>query len=182
MLADLQRTLAEQARTLASRTRARQLTGADPRIAKFVEALEQAAESVFTDIQVAFQQGGGGGGGMAGRDLSELFELEMDLEKNQYETESPVAFDSQGGSEQQEVDEAIRKLQELARRQEQLAEQAYRRNGLTERERWQQESLRRETEEQASRAKKASKASRARRTRTVSRVRAARARSKPSIS
>ncbi len=103
------------------------------------------AESMFTDIQVAFQQGGGGGGGMAGRDLSELFELEMDLEKNQYETESPVAFDEQ--SPQQEVDEAIRKLQELARRQEQLANQANRRNGLTERERWQQESLRRETEE-----------------------------------
>jgi hypothetical protein len=104
------------------------------------------AESVFTDIQVAFQQGGGGGGGMAGRDLSELFELEMDLEKNQYETESPVAFD-EGASQQEEVDEAIRKLQELARRQEELANQANRRNGLTDRERWQQESLRRETEE-----------------------------------
>ena len=106
------------------------------------------AEAVFTDIQVAFQQGGGGGGGgMAGRDLSELFELEMDLEKNQYETESPVAFGDQESSEQEQVDEAIRKLQELARRQEQLADQASRRNGLTEQERWQQESLRRETEE-----------------------------------
>jgi hypothetical protein len=110
------------------------------------EALQHLlrAEAVFTDIQVAFQQqGGGGGGGLAGRDLSELFELEMDLEKNQYETESPVAFDSP----QQEQDEAIRKLQELARRQEQLANQANRRNGLSEQERWQQESLRRETEE-----------------------------------
>ena len=105
------------------------------------------AESVFTDIQVAFQQGGGGGGGgAAGRDLSELFELEMDLEKNQYETEAPVAFDSES-SPQEQVDDAIRKLQELARRQEQLADQASRRNGLTEQERWQQESLRRETEE-----------------------------------
>ena len=102
------------------------------------------AEAVFTDIQVAFQQQqGGGGGGGAGRDLSELFELEMDLEKNQYETESPTSFDSP----QQEQDDAIRKLQELARRQEQLANQANRRNGLSEQERWQQESLRRETEE-----------------------------------
>ncbi len=175
MLADLQRTLAEQARTLASRARARQLTGVDERIQQFVQALEQAAtamgpaaerladiklddavppeqealqhllraEAVFTDIQVAFQQGGGGGGGMAGRDLSELFELEMDLEKNQYETEQSVEFDSP----EQEVDEAIAKLQELARRQEALANQADRRNGLTEQERWQQESLRRETEE-----------------------------------
>ena len=67
------------------------------------------AEAVFTDIQVAFQQGGGGGGGgMAGRDLSELFELEMDLEKNQYETEAPVAFDSESASQEEQVDEAIR--------------------------------------------------------------------------
>ena len=36
---------------------------------------------------------------------------------------------------------------ELARRQEQLAQDAARRNQLTERERWEQESLRRETEE-----------------------------------
>ena len=109
------------------------------------EALQHLlrAESVFTDIQVAQQRGGGGGGGLAGRDLSELYELEMDLEKNQYETESPVKLDSQ----QSQVDEAIAKLQELARRQEQLANQANRRNGLSERDRWQQESLRRETEE-----------------------------------
>jgi Domain of unknown function (DUF4175) len=175
MLADLQRTLADQAKTLASRARARQLTGIDERIQQFVDNLEQAAEamgpaaeklsdvslsdavppeqealqhllraeSVFTDIQVAQQRGGGGGGGLAGRDLSELYELEMDLEKNQYETESPVKLDSQ----QNQVDEAIAKLQELARRQEQLANQANRRNGLSERDRWQQESLRRETEE-----------------------------------
>jgi hypothetical protein len=113
------------------------------------EALQHLlrAESVFTDIQVAFQQGGGGGGGFAGRDLSELFELEMDLEKNQYETESPVAFDREE-QQQAEVDEAIAKLQELARRQEQLADRANRRNNqLTEQDRWQQEMLRRETEE-----------------------------------
>jgi hypothetical protein len=105
------------------------------------------AEAVFTDIQVAFQQGGGGGGGMAGRDLSELFELEMDLEKNQYETEESVSFNEEGASEQEQVDEMIRKLQELARRQEQLADRANGRNGITDRERWQQETLRRETEE-----------------------------------
>jgi hypothetical protein len=104
------------------------------------------AEAVFTDIQVSMQRNGGGGGGLAGRDLSELYELEMDLEKNQYETESPVALEGEEQG-QQELDEAIAKLQELARRQEQLAQDAARRNQLTERERWEQESLRRETEE-----------------------------------
>ncbi len=176
LLAELQRTLAAQAQTLASRTRARQLTSADEQIRTFVESLESAAEamlpaaerladiefdeavppeqtalqhllkaeSVFTDIQVSFQRGGGGGGGFAGRDLAELFELEMDLDRNQYETESAVSFGSQ---EEQEIDEAIAKLQELARRQENLARQTNQRNSLTEEERWQQEQLRRETEE-----------------------------------
>src|SRR5881394_2734789 len=175
MLADLQRTLSEQARTLAARARARQLTGVDERIQQFVRNLEQAAdamkpaaekladvalkdavppeqdalqhllraEAAFTDIQVAFQQNGGRGGGGAGRDLSELYELEMDLQKNQYETESPVQLDAA----QDNVDDAIKKLQELARRQEQLAQQANRRNGLSEKDRWQQEELRRQTEE-----------------------------------
>ncbi|HUL82045.1 MAG TPA: hypothetical protein VL131_07880, partial [Gammaproteobacteria bacterium] len=110
------------------------------------EALQHLlrAESAFTDIQVAFQQNGGRGGGGAGRDLSELYELEMDLQKNQYETDSPAQLQSGG---QEKVDEAIKKLQELARRQEQLAQQAQRRNGLSEQDRWQQEQLRRETEE-----------------------------------
>ncbi|HEX5045612.1 MAG TPA: DUF4175 family protein [Gammaproteobacteria bacterium] len=111
------------------------------------EALQHLlrAESVFTDIQVSFQQGGGGGGGLAGRDLSELYELEMDLEKNQYETENaPNSLDSP----QESVDEAIAKLQELARRQEELSQRMNNRQaGLTEQDRWQQESLRRETEE-----------------------------------
>ena len=177
MLSGLQRTLAEQAQTLASRTRARQLTRVDNQIQTFVQNLERAAEAmipaadrladlqleeavpseqsalqyllraeaVFTDIQVAFNQGGGGGGGFAGRDLSELFELEMDLEKNQYETEAPVSLD--GNGQQPEVDEAIAKLQDLARRQENLARQANNRQGLSERERWEQDTLRRETED-----------------------------------
>jgi hypothetical protein len=104
------------------------------------------AEAVFTDIQVSMQRNGGAGGGLAGRDLSELYELEMDLEKNQYETEAPVALEGEQQG-QQELDEAIAKLQELARRQEQLAQDAARRSQLTEQERWEQESLRRETEE-----------------------------------
>ena len=178
MLSELQRTLAQQAQTLANRTRARQLTAVDEQIQTFVNSLESAAaamqpaadrldeieldqavpseqealqhllkaESVFTDIQVSFQQGGGGGGGggFAGRDLAELFELEMDLEKNQYETESAVSFEN---TPEAEFDEAIAKLQELAQRQENLARQAARQQELTEQERWQQEQLRRETEE-----------------------------------
>ncbi len=175
LLSDLQTTLAEQARTLAERTRARELN-ADKDIARFVEHLEKAAEvmvpaseklaeldleeaigpeqealqhllraeAVFTDIQVALQQqGGGGGGGRAGQDLAEMFELEMDLKKNQYETGSPASPEA----EAQQTDDTMEKLEELARRQEQLANNLRNRQDLTEAQRWQQEMLRREAEQ-----------------------------------
>src|SRR6185437_773817 len=46
------------------------------------------AEATFRQIQVAFGQqgGGGGGGGSAGRDLASLFNLELDMQKNQSKT------------------------------------------------------------------------------------------------
>ncbi|HHX81670.1 MAG TPA: hypothetical protein GX696_01640, partial [Pseudomonadaceae bacterium] len=123
LLSELQTTLAEQASTLAERTRARQLAQ-DEQIEEFVNNMEQAvqhmhpaseqlaqialneaiqpaqealqyllrAESVFNDITISQQQGGGGGGGgRAQQDLAEMFELEMDLSLNQYETSSNVS-------------------------------------------------------------------------------------------
>ncbi|GIU78157.1 MAG: hypothetical protein KatS3mg005_1395 [Bryobacteraceae bacterium] len=103
------------------------------------------AESIFRQIQVAFgQQGGGGGrGGGQMRDLESLFELELDLEKNQYET---VQSASGAASRERQIDEALKKLEELARRQQQQAEQQ-RRNEQSFQQRWQQEMLRREAEE-----------------------------------
>lgn len=174
MLSELQGTLMQQAQTLAQRTRARQLTETDPKFAQFVEYLEEAAafmepaatalhtfeledavgpeqqalqfllraENLFTDIQISMSQGGGGGGG-ASRDLAEMFELEMDLKKNQYETGG-------GSSDQQveqEINEAMEKLEELARRQEQLADRAQDRLQASFEQRWQQEMLRREAED-----------------------------------
>jgi hypothetical protein len=105
------------------------------------------AEALYSDIEVQFRQsaGGGGGGGNAGRDLAEMFELEMDLDKNQYETESRAA-----GKEEtpQQLADALRKLRELAQRQERLAREAARQQqGPRESERWKQEQLRRETED-----------------------------------
>lgn len=104
------------------------------------------AEAAFRDIQVARQSGGGGGGGgQAGRDVAEMTELEMDLEKNQYETESQLS--AQNGASQQAQDEALRKLKELARRQEQLARENARNPQQQEAQRWRQEQLRREAEQ-----------------------------------
>jgi hypothetical protein len=78
----------------------------------------QRAEAAFRDVQVSFEQGGQGGGSMNAEDLADLFELELDKLKNQYET-------VQRGAEQQadnEVDAALERLRELARRQEQEIE------------------------------------------------------------
>jgi hypothetical protein len=175
LLSELQTTLAEQAETLARRTRARELVFADEKIASFVENLEQAAaamgpaserlaaidleqaiqpeqealqhllraEAAFTDIQLSFQRGARGGGMQAGRDLAEMFELEMDLEKNQYETGSPASAETQSA----EVDETVRQLEQLARRQERLAGSLQSQQQATPAQRWQQELLRREAQE-----------------------------------
>lgn len=110
------------------------------------EALQHllAAEAVFTDISVSMQANNrGGGGGQAGRDLTEMFELEMDLEKNQYETGSRATPEAP----QQQLEEAANELEELARRQEQLARNMDRNQQPTAAQRWQQEMLRREVEE-----------------------------------
>jgi myosin heavy subunit len=108
------------------------------------EALQHllAAEAVFTDINVSMQANNGGGG-QAGRDLSEMFELEMDLEKNQYETGSNAT----PNPPEQQIEEAANELEELARRQEQLARNQSRSQTPTPEQRWQQEMLRRDVEE-----------------------------------
>ncbi|MBZ5661676.1 MAG: DUF4175 domain-containing protein [Acidobacteriia bacterium] len=103
------------------------------------------AEATFRQIQVAFGNGGGGGGagGGAGRDLASLFDLELDTEKNQYETAQTAGSQSQ---QEKDIDEALQKLDQLARRQEELAQQQHNAAQSSE-QRWQQEMLRRQAEE-----------------------------------
>jgi hypothetical protein len=110
----------------------------------------QRAEQLNRDIQVAFGNqggGGGGGGGNAGRDLANLFDLELDTEKNQYEQAQSARGGSQAEQQQQQIDEALKKLEELARRQQQLAQNQNKGKQQTIDRRWEQESLRREAEE-----------------------------------
>jgi hypothetical protein len=77
----------------------------------------QRAEAVFRESQVGQQGGGGGGGGQTADadELADLFELELDKQRNQYES---VQRDRQQQVEEQ-IDETLQKLQELARRQQQ---------------------------------------------------------------
>ncbi len=105
------------------------------------------AEATFRDIQVAFgnQGGGGGGGGSAGRDLANLFDLELDTEKNQYETGQQQGTSAE--QRQKDIDEALQKLEQLARRQQELSQQQNKSKQQTFEQRWQQEMLRRDAEE-----------------------------------
>ncbi|MDB4223286.1 hypothetical protein N9850_05905, partial [Granulosicoccus sp.] len=175
-LAELQVTLAEQARTLADRSEARDLVQQGEKIRQFVNYLREAAEqmgpsatalselafsdaiqpqqkalqllqraeALFADIRMTQQEGQGGGGQQAGQDMAEMFDLEMDLERNQYEQPDRGGSSAGGG---QELDDIFNQLEELARRQEILAEAAQQRNQLTREEKWQQQQLSRELEE-----------------------------------
>ncbi|UCF21278.1 MAG: hypothetical protein JSU87_07825 [Gemmatimonadota bacterium] len=80
----------------------------------------QRAESAFREVQVGRGDPSGGGGGAQpdADELAELFELELDKQRNQYEQ---VQRDRQQQVDEQ-IDETLQKLQELARRQVQETE------------------------------------------------------------
>ncbi len=104
------------------------------------------AQATFRQIEVAYGSLGAGNGAVdsAGRDLASLFDLELDMQKNQYETRPDAASEPSPSSEQ--VDAALRKLDELAQRQDALAAQREAGSDQTAEQRWQQEELRREAD------------------------------------
>ena len=102
------------------------------------------AEATFRQIQVAFgSAGGGAGGGSMGSELASLSDLELDTQKNSYETAQSASPEQQ---RDQQIDAALRKLDELARKQEELAQERPNAADAAS-ERWQQEMLRRQAEE-----------------------------------
>ena len=111
---------------------------------KALQALLRA-EATIRKIEVAFGQrgGAGGGAGSAGRDLASLFELELDMEKNQYETAQKK---SPAEQHEKDVEDTLRKLDALAKHQEELTGQQGNLQQNFE-QRWQQEMLRREAEQ-----------------------------------
>ncbi|HXK59706.1 MAG TPA: hypothetical protein PLP42_07390, partial [Acidobacteriota bacterium] len=153
LVAESQKKLQEEARTLSERMVRRALTVRNEDFQKLSENLKKAveamtpayeyldqekpseamrpeqealqylmrAESYFREIQVARASNSGGGGSQSGaQELENLFELELDQLKNQYET----LQQQQNRRADAELDEARRRLEELARRQQQLVERA----------------------------------------------------------
>jgi hypothetical protein len=86
----------------------------------------QRAEELYRDVNVQMggRQGGGGGGGGGSKkkaeDLADLFELQVDKLKNQYE----AVQQSSEQSAQREVDASLERLKQLASRQQQENERA----------------------------------------------------------
>lgn len=73
-------------------------------------------------VQANRGQGGGGGGGGGAQDrITELMDLELDISKDKYETQQQRQQNS-GGNQDQAIDEALNKVRELARKQEELAD------------------------------------------------------------
>jgi hypothetical protein len=101
------------------------------------------AEAAFRDVQVAMQRSNSGGGQEAAKNFTEMFELEMDVDKNHYETQSQLSE----RNDRDELDDAIRRLKALAERQERLAQQMNRSSMSQQEQRWRQEQLRREAED-----------------------------------
>ncbi len=84
-----------------------------------------------------------GAAASAGRDLASLFDLELDTEKNQYESAQSVSPEEQRAKD---VEDALAKLDALAKRAEEQANQQPNPQQSFE-QRWQQEMLRREAEQ-----------------------------------
>ncbi len=104
------------------------------------------AEAMFRNIQVAFGKSGSQGMGSSGaeRDLSRMLDLELDKNKNQYETGNS-ASPSSNEQQQKSLDAALQRLKMLAQRQQELA--AQRQPDQVAQQRWEEEQLRREAEQ-----------------------------------
>jgi hypothetical protein len=88
----------------------------------------QRADAEFRDINVSLANRGGGGAGnnTGSEDLANLFQLEMDKLRHQYDT---VQRGAQQPSPAEVIDETLDKLRELARRQQREVERAMQRQG-----------------------------------------------------
>ena len=148
LVADLQVKLQQRTQSLANRIQRRALTGLNEGFQKFFENLVQAvqamspahhslsqrnpeeavphqqtalqflmrAETFYKEIQVA--RSSTPGQSTWAQELESLFELELDKLKNQYE----VQRQHRPSESRAQMDEATRKLRELARRQQQINE------------------------------------------------------------
>lgn len=114
--------LPEAAREMGAAEAQLQQQKPDDALSPEQKALQQLlrAEALYREVQVQMgqQPPGGSGGGPPPEDLADLFELERNQLRNQYEQVQR----SQQEQQQRQVDETMERLRELARRQQQEEE------------------------------------------------------------
>src|SRR5207247_821688 len=118
-IADVLPKAAEEMKSAEGELKALKADSALSREQRALKLLQEAEQQY--ELQVSQQQGGGGGGGgqnQMAEDLADLFELELDKLANQYEMQQRA--EQQG--KDQEIDQLVEKLNELARRQQQEME------------------------------------------------------------
>ena len=112
------------------------------------------ADALNTEQQVTAGRGnsGGGGGGSTQERISELMDLELDISRDKYETQQQRAQQQQAN----EADDALDRIKELARRQQQLADEGREqetegedKKRFVDRLQREQDELRRQTDELA---------------------------------
>lgn len=143
---------AEQMALAAETLSASDLEGAVPPEQRALGHL-LSAEASLTDVNVSLSRGASGSGSSASRSLAELVDLELDPERNRYETPQQPTFGERAESND---DDEWQRLTELARRQEALARRQEREGQTLPESRWQLarlqdelESLRERLERQA---------------------------------
>lgn len=102
-----------------------------------------SAEASLTDVNVSLSRAASGSGSSASRSLAELVDLELDPERNRYETPQQPTFGERAESSD---DDEWQRLTELARRQEALARRQEREGQALPESRWQLERLEDELE------------------------------------
>ena len=83
------------------------------------ELLKADALNEERKVAMQRQQSGGGGGSATEQRMTELMDLELDVSKDKYETQQQASAQPGGGA----ADEALQRVQELARKQEELMQQ-----------------------------------------------------------
>lgn len=86
----------------------------------------QRADAAFREVQVSQQRRGNGGQGNATSDMANLFRLEMDRFRNQY---SDLQRGQAERREERDLDDTMRKLREMSRRQTREVERAANQSG-----------------------------------------------------
>lgn len=122
IVASLRKAIEEMDNALEELTRTRLQEALTPERRALNHLLKADAMNKEQQVAMGRQQGGGGGSAATEERMTELMDLELDISKDKYEMEQQ----RQQPSTEREVDEALQKIRDLARKQQNLVNQGER--------------------------------------------------------